>query len=99
MQQPKPQTYRNKKYLDWIKTKPCVACGAPADDPHHMTVAGTGVRGSDYFTLPCCRAHHDDMQLHRWMILEVKWHFTKADAWRRVAELMQEYLLQKERVT
>ena len=60
---PKPKTYRNKNYLDWVKTQNCIICNAPADDAHHvrriMWGAGMGHRPHDYVAIPVCRKHHN----------------------------------------
>lgn len=56
----------DRAYLDWVKGLNCCACAAPADDPHHMWSRGYNAHGSrspDYFSIPLCRACHDD--LHR----------------------------------
>lgn len=53
--------YRNKKYITWIKTLPCVISGLPADDPHHIIghgMGGMGTTASDLFAMPMCRAVH-----------------------------------------
>lgn len=66
---------RSRKYLDWVKSLPCVATGAPADDPHHIIGCGlggaTGSKPSDIFTIPLTRdmhnlLHHDvnEWELH-----------------------------------
>lgn len=50
---------RDKKYLKWIKTKPCVRCGRPADDPHHIFGSSGSLKSSDYHTVPVCRECHN----------------------------------------
>ena len=59
--------WRSRKYLDWVKTLPCVICGARADDPHHITgighLGGMGTKAPDQFVMPVCRPHHDE--IHR----------------------------------
>ena len=59
---PKPKTYRNKKYLNWLKTQPCVYCGnyaSPAMDvvPMHQG-GGMALKGDDSDALPGCVEHH-----------------------------------------
>jgi len=57
----KEETYRSKKYLCWIKTLPCVATGAPADDAHHITGTGKGGIGTkppDNYCIPLTRWAH-----------------------------------------
>jgi hypothetical protein len=63
---PKPKTFRSKKYLDFIRGKPCLACGKPApSDPHHENLGfcGAGMKAPDTHTVPLCREchrkHHD----------------------------------------
>lgn len=59
--------WRSRAYLDWVKRQPCVLCGKPADDPHHLkgtgNLSGAGLTAPDWAAMPVCRAHHDD--IHR----------------------------------
>lgn len=59
--------WRSRKYLDWVKAQPCVICGAPADDPHHLVglggLSGMGLTAPDQYVMPVCRFHHDE--IHR----------------------------------
>lgn len=63
--QPKPTTWRSKKYIAWVKEQPCVSCGAPADDPHHLTglggMGGMGTTAPDWTAMPMCRPCHTDI--------------------------------------
>ena len=62
----KNKPYRNKKYTDWVKSLDCAACGAPADDPHHIINAmegGTGTKACDLLSMPLCRPCHNN--IHR----------------------------------
>ncbi len=58
----KQKTWRSAKYLAYVKTLPCVACVAPADDAHHLSgignLSGMGMKPPDWATLPLCRGHH-----------------------------------------
>lgn len=64
MGKPDPR-WRSRKYLDWVKTLPCVMCGAPADDPHHIkgigNLSGAGLTAPDGYALPVCRSHHEEI--------------------------------------
>ena len=63
---PKLKRFENRKWLQFVKSQPCVCCGARADDPHHIIGNGGGKMGGkehDLFTIPLCRIHHDE--LHR----------------------------------
>ncbi len=57
----KNKPWQSKKYREWIKTLPCVATGAPADDPHHITgtgQSGTGTKPGDNYCIPLTREMH-----------------------------------------
>lgn len=59
---PKRTRAEDSKYTRWVKTRPCVVCGARADDPHHIIGHGQGgmaTKAHDFFTIPLCRKHHD----------------------------------------
>lgn len=59
---PKKTRAEDSKYTRWVKTRPCVVCGARADDPHHIIGHGQGgmaTKAHDFFTIPLCRKHHD----------------------------------------
>lgn len=54
-------------HLDCIRSLPCCACGAlPRSDPHHLKSGtgerGMGLRSTDRFTVPLCRAHHEAVE-------------------------------------
>ena len=57
----KEEIPRDKKYLRWIGTLPCLICKRPSI-PHHQPKVGecNRPRCSDYRTLPICSAHHID---------------------------------------
>jgi hypothetical protein len=60
----KAKPFRSRKYLDWVKTQPCVFCSQPADDPHHVKglpwgLAGGGMTAPDSYAMPLCRPHHN----------------------------------------
>lgn len=55
----------SRQHTRWIKTLPCVVCGAPADDPHHLlgnmdgSPKGMGMKNEDRWTVPVCRKDHN----------------------------------------
>ena len=62
---PKPRkSIRNKAFLEWLATKPCIYCGSPATEPHHdRTGYGDGKgcgneRPDDYRALRTCHDCH-----------------------------------------
>ena len=57
----KPQTYRNSKYMQFIRELPCCVCGRMPSDPHHFKEkgkGGLGLKSSDLQCIPLCRGHH-----------------------------------------
>lgn len=57
----KTKTFRSKKYLDFIRSKPCLVCGKPGpSDPHHENLGfcGVGMKAPDTHTVPLCRECH-----------------------------------------
>lgn len=60
MKYPKPTTERDKKYLAWIRTLPCLVCQSTPVHPHHEGSHGMGIKTSDRNTLPLCHTHHQE---------------------------------------
>ena len=62
---PKPSTPRDPKYLDWIRTLGCAACGELRDiHAHHTKSGGTAIKGSDYSCIPLCARCHYEVHQH-----------------------------------
>ncbi|MCP4569065.1 MAG: DUF968 domain-containing protein [FCB group bacterium] len=65
---PKIKMYRNPRYLKWLRTQPCAACGAMRSDNMDIVAAhqrdlpghggGTGIKPHDTYCLPLCDACH-----------------------------------------
>lgn len=60
---------KDDTHLKWIRTLQCCVCGNPSPDPAHIRSAsplhgkretGGGEKASDKWTVPLCRAHHDE---------------------------------------
>jgi hypothetical protein len=52
---------RNKAHLFHVAQQPCLICARKPADPHHlrfMQRRALGLKVSDEFTVPLCRAHH-----------------------------------------
>jgi hypothetical protein len=64
----KPQTPRNKKYIEFIKKLPCCLCAFNhLSDPHHVPATGQGAMGmktSDFRAIPLCHKHHVEAHQH-----------------------------------
>ena len=61
--QPKPKKpYRNRKYLQWVKLKPCMFCGMlPGGSAHHVRWGddcGLNTKPSDSRVVPVCHICH-----------------------------------------
>src|SRR5947208_17110276 len=57
MASPKPA--RNPRYLAWIRTHPCVVCGASRGiEASHTGPHGLGQKSPDTSAIPLCAKHH-----------------------------------------
>lgn len=64
---PKPVRRRNKAHLAFVAAQPCLVCQRTPCDAHHLKFAqpkALGRKVSDEFTVPLCRAHHNDLHRH-----------------------------------
>jgi len=60
--QPKVKIFRSEDYLDFIRDKPCLMCGAPPrSDAHHEPFgkAGWAIKAPDSQAIPLCRGCHN----------------------------------------
>ena len=60
---------RDRKYLDWLRTQPCVITGLRsteynAVDPMHISTLGKGVKSGDNEALPVLHNIHADSHAH-----------------------------------
>jgi len=70
---PEAKRLKDKQHLRFVAKQPCLVCGREPCDPHHLRFAqsrGLGLKVSDEFAVPLCRAHH--RELHR-AGKEVEW--------------------------
>ena len=60
---PKPKTHRDKKYLDWLRSQPCVGCDQPKSDEFDIVYThkggGMAIKGDDREALPLCTFCHE----------------------------------------
>lgn len=59
--------HRNKAHLTFVAAQPCLICQQTPCDAHHLKFAQPKTLGrkvSDEFTVPLCRAHHNDLHRH-----------------------------------
>jgi hypothetical protein len=58
---------RNKAHLAFVAAQPCLICQRSPCDAHHLKFAqprSLGRKVSDEFTVPLCRAHHQELHRH-----------------------------------
>jgi hypothetical protein len=65
---PKPlPRKRSKAHLAFVASQPCLVCRTSPCDAHHLKIAQPRTLGrkvSDEFTVPLCRAHHQELHRH-----------------------------------
>ena len=55
----KTKTYRNKRYLEFVRTLPCCVCKGYSE-AHHSETGGMAVKCNDTRAIPLChRCHHE----------------------------------------
>ncbi|MDA9499481.1 ERF family protein [Bradyrhizobium sp. CCBAU 11357] len=62
-----PPRKRSKAHLLFVREQPCLVCRQTPCDAHHLTFAqarALGRKVSDEFTVPLCRAHHQELHRH-----------------------------------
>lgn len=62
-----PPRKRSKAHLLFIRDQPCLVCQQTPCDAHHLKFAqprALGRKVSDEFTVPLCRAHHQELHRH-----------------------------------
>ncbi|GMO63433.1 ERF family protein [Bradyrhizobium ottawaense] len=62
-----PSRKRSKAHLCFVKEQPCLVCRQTPCDAHHLKFAqarALGRKVSDEFTVPLCRAHHQELHQH-----------------------------------
>lgn len=95
----KTTVMRDRKYLDWLKTRACVVCAVVHGgmlrygggcDPAHGHSAGMRVKGPDKDAIPLCRRCHSEQHSIGWTDFEAKY---KIDREREAAIHYGLYLL------
>jgi hypothetical protein len=60
-----PVRLRSVRYMAFVRSHPCLICGARAD-AHHIQYAqprALGRKTGDQWTVPVCREHHTDLHI------------------------------------
>lgn len=87
---PKQPRREDKKYLDFIRSKPCLAKSSSCWGevvPHHTK--SRGAWGSDYRTIPVCGFHHGVIEGGGMKQAEDMFRFNHLD---EIIKLLSEYL-------
>lgn len=49
---------RQREYMLWVKTQPCLVCGRKPTEAAHTGSRGFGQKAPDQFVIPLCPDHH-----------------------------------------
>ena len=92
------QKLPSKKYLDYIREKPCSVCGQTPVDPHHMEEVGMGGANKDgykdYTCVPLCRYHHSEYHSHGIHYFESRYN---VNLWQDAFNLIRRYFINAEK--
>ena len=90
---PKPHSFRSDKYLDYIRSKPCLICGKDETVAHHESLnrTGIGMKAPDSHAVPLCVYCH-----HRCHANGISSFWGGYDVRQRIIDLLSEYLQGKE---
>lgn len=92
---PREPGRKNTAYRALMKECPCVVCGRPASEGHHLKGGldprerGMARKAHDRFQLPVCRPHHETLEAenHR----DEEWLVARGIAAREVAAALYRY--------
>ena len=92
MWSPKPQTFKSKIYLAFVKALPCVVGHNCEGDvvAHHTSTGGMGCKGSDADAIPLCHKHHDEHDHIGKVSFYLKYNL---DRWQCVAKTLEVFVV------
>ena len=94
MEKPQEPKFISKKYLEYIKKKPCLVCGQTPVDPHHMEAVGMGGANKDgfkdYTFVPLCRFHHSEYHSTGIHYFEARY---QINLWKDAFNLLRRYFI------
>ena len=90
----------NKKYLDYIRSQPCIICDNLSEPQHIRRLAyipkryagGVGFKPHDCLSLPMCRAHHEECE-RGYKDFEDKYHI---DIRKQIITFLIEYINERQ---
>ena len=89
-EKPKHLGRKNTKYLKWVRGLPCIQCGNPESEPHHIIAVGMGImsgKASDIHSIPLCRKHHNLVHSSADSYPQAKWLLITQDKAQEAGEL------------
>lgn len=87
----KPSRVIDERYLDYVRTLPCLLCQGIPSEAHHIQSRGAG--GSDRGTVPLCRRHHQ--QVHRQGKTKVAEQYGNIDWWFHAWNVLHSWALKE----
>jgi hypothetical protein len=84
---------RDKAYLIYVRSFPCLVCKQPAGAAHHILFAQPRARGmkvGDNWTIPLCHQHHEGV--HHYGNEKAHWARVGVDVMKWAKENYDEYL-------
>jgi len=84
-----PDTIRDEEYLQHVRRKDCLICGAPSpSDPHHLDSGVMGSKGDDWTCVPLCRKHHREYHADGQQAVERRY---SVDLWKHAHRILTQY--------
>jgi hypothetical protein len=88
------QRVKSKKYLDYVRSLPCVITGQEGVHAHHLIghgEGGMGLKSSDLLAFPLSSELHDELHRYGWKA----WEEIHGSQWRFVAKTLHEAMEKK----
>ena len=88
------QRVKSKRYLDYVRSLPCVITGKDYVHAHHLIghgEGGMGLKSSDLLAFPLCPELHDELHRQGWKA----WEEVHGSQWRFVAKTLHDAMEQK----
>jgi len=80
------------KYLQFVRSKPCVACHHQNVHAHHLVAVGQREsKRNDFLALPMCRTHHTEYHTVGPVIFAARY---QVDLWKECLWLLIEHIME-----
>ena len=84
---PKQKRYISERFLEFIRSAPCLVCSRTPAEPHHFDKS-KGAGGSDLGCIPLCREHHSKAHMKGKTVFSVD-HYGEIGRDRRIGLLLE----------